>query len=98
MSNAVELVAALRRLNSYRRNVSDLANAVVRENEVLRAQLVRVKADAQFAHEDKLGWNDAWGEHPAHSRQEWRQEVGSEATQRGYWEWVAAKLEEATHG
>ena len=97
MSNAVELVAALRRLNSYRRNVSDLANAVVRENEVLRAQLIRLKADVQFANALKPGRDNEWGENPTHPRAPWICSVGSGDTQRSYWDWVAAR-QEATHG
>lgn len=34
------------------------------------------------------------GEHPQHPRSDWRYEVANGDTQRGYWEYVAAKLDE----
>lgn len=34
------------------------------------------------------------GQHPRFTRWDWKQEVASESTLRGYWEWVASKLEE----
>ena len=36
-----------------------------------------------------------WGEHPDFPVDEWQQEVASDDTRRGYWEWVKAKIEEA---
>lgn len=38
---------------------------------------------------------DGGGEHPAYTRDDWRQEVAEENTLRGYWDWVAAQLESA---
>lgn len=35
-----------------------------------------------------------WGEHPRFARSDWKYEVANGDTQRGYWEFVAAKLEE----
>jgi len=35
-----------------------------------------------------------WGEHPDYSLCDWRDEVICDHTRRGYWEWVAAKLDE----
>jgi hypothetical protein len=35
-----------------------------------------------------------WGEHPQHGRGVWKYEVANGDTQRGYWDYVAAKLEE----
>ena len=34
------------------------------------------------------------GEHPVYTRWDWRQEVASGSTIRGYWDWVAAQIEE----
>lgn len=34
------------------------------------------------------------GEHPIFTRGEWRDEVFSENTLRGYWEWVESQIEE----
>jgi hypothetical protein len=34
------------------------------------------------------------GEHPQYRRFDWRHEVNSDSTVRGYWDWVAAQLEE----
>lgn len=33
-------------------------------------------------------------EHPAHTRADWRAEVGAENTQLGYWDWVSHRVEE----
>jgi hypothetical protein len=35
-----------------------------------------------------------WGEHPQYGRGDWKYEVANGDTQRGYWDYVAAKLEE----
>jgi hypothetical protein len=40
---------------------------------------------------DKIG---EWGEHPEHGAADWRLEVAEGLTRRGYWDWVACKLEE----
>ncbi len=40
---------------------------------------------------DKVG---EWGEHPEHGAADWRLEAGEGLTRRGYWDWVACKLEE----
>jgi len=37
------------------------------------------------------------GEHPDHPRSDWKYEVANGDTQRGYWDYVAAKLEEETN-
>ncbi len=34
------------------------------------------------------------GEHPAHTWWDWYQQVAQRSTRRGYWDWVAAQLEE----
>lgn len=36
-----------------------------------------------------------WGEHPDHDPSDWRQEVENHDTRLGYWDWVAAKIDEA---
>lgn len=36
----------------------------------------------------------AWGEHPEWRRADWRHEVANNNTQRGYWDYVAAQLDE----
>jgi hypothetical protein len=36
-----------------------------------------------------------WGQHPEFPRSDWQYEVGNGDTQRGYWDFVAAKLDEA---
>ena len=43
--------------------------------------------------EDKYTGGAGWGEHPDWPRQDWRQEVASEDTQVGYWEWVFNKVQ-----
>ncbi len=35
-----------------------------------------------------------WGEDKAYPRDEWQREVWGGDTQRGYWDWVAAHLEQ----
>jgi hypothetical protein len=35
-----------------------------------------------------------WGEHPQYGREDWKYEVANGDTQGGYWDYVAAKLEE----
>lgn len=37
---------------------------------------------------------DAWSEHGDFPRADWRQEVGNGDTQRSYWGWVSARLDE----
>jgi hypothetical protein len=32
-----------------------------------------------------------WGEHPAFSSATWREEVETEQTRQGYWEWALAR-------
>jgi hypothetical protein len=36
-----------------------------------------------------------WGEHPDFAVDDWQQEVASDDTRKGYWEWVKAKIDEA---
>jgi hypothetical protein len=36
-----------------------------------------------------------WDDHPDYPSEDWRHEVANGDTRRGYWDWVAAKLEEA---
>lgn len=45
----------------------------------------------------ELSKRDWWGEHPDFSRADWRHEAGCGDTQRGYWNWISAKLEERDH-
>lgn len=52
-----------------------------------------VKSETQP--ESRLDGGDAWSEHKDHTRSEWRAEVSNGYTQRGYWDWVQAKLEGA---
>lgn len=42
---------------------------------------------------DKYSGPHSWGAHPKFSRFDWRQEVASESTQLGYWDWVAAQID-----
>lgn len=37
---------------------------------------------------------DGGGQHPEHTRADWRDEVLRDHTLRGYWDWVSAQLEE----
>ena len=37
---------------------------------------------------------DTWGEHPDHPVSDWTAEVDRNDTRLGYWEWVAARIEE----
>ena len=37
---------------------------------------------------------DLWGEHPKHSKSDWRYEVENGDTMLGYWEWVLCRLDE----
>lgn len=58
-----------------------------------------VKDEAELT-PDELGrkYADAdggWGEHPEYPAWDWRSEVASESTRRGYWDWVACQIEEA---
>jgi len=34
-----------------------------------------------------------WGEHPEYPVADWQQEVSSDHTHRGYWEWVLSCIE-----
>lgn len=36
-----------------------------------------------------------WGDHPDHAPEDWAYEVANCDTRQGYWDWVAAKVEEA---
>lgn len=42
---------------------------------------------------DKYGTATSWGEHPRQRRAFWREEVASEDTQSGYWEWVYNRIQ-----
>lgn len=39
------------------------------------------------------GERGVWGEHPDHPRSDWKIAVESDATNHGYWEWVACEIE-----
>ena len=39
---------------------------------------------------DKYGH---WGSHPTYTVADWQHEVSNDYTRRGYWEWVAKKIE-----
>lgn len=39
-------------------------------------------------------WGGSWGDHPDHSIEDWRYEVANNDTRLGYWEWVAARIDE----
>ncbi|MBD2745995.1 hypothetical protein IC232_04700 [Microvirga sp. BT688] len=41
------------------------------------------------------GIDSVWDDHPDYPSEDWQYEVGNGDTRRGYWDWVAAKLEEA---
>lgn len=43
-----------------------------------------------------VGTDDHWAEHARYTRTDWRKEVAENNTQRGYWSWVRARLEEET--
>lgn len=36
---------------------------------------------------------DPWGSDPVHTPWDWRQEVASDSTRLGYWDWVAVQRE-----
>jgi hypothetical protein len=44
--------------------------------------------------EDLIAQFGAWGEHPSYERAGWQYEVANGDTQRGYWDYVVAKLGE----
>jgi hypothetical protein len=37
---------------------------------------------------------DSWASHPLYSREDWKQEAQQGNTQRGYWDWVEAMIEQ----
>src|SRR3954452_4769817 len=41
------------------------------------------------------GIDSVWDDHPDFASEDWKYEVENGDTRRGYWDWVAAKLEEA---
>ncbi|QRM34823.1 hypothetical protein [Microvirga sp. VF16] len=41
------------------------------------------------------GIDSVWDDHPDYPSEDWKYEVENGDTRRGYWDWVAAKLEEA---
>jgi len=41
-----------------------------------------------------LNGYSVWDSHPDFPVEDWMQEVSEDATRRGYWEWVRAKMEE----
>ena len=44
---------------------------------------------------DEFGY---WKEHPEHSFEDWQYEVGNNDTRRGYWAWVANRIDDVTAG
>jgi hypothetical protein len=42
----------------------------------------------------QLGAEDSWASHPLCSREDWKQDVQQGNTQRGYWDWVEAMIEQ----
>lgn len=44
--------------------------------------------------ESLIAEQGTWGDHPIHRRGDWIIEVASHSTQRGYWDWVAASIEQ----
>ena len=43
---------------------------------------------------DKYDTADGWGQHPEYREQDWMAKILDGNTRRGYWEWVAAQIEE----
>lgn len=35
-----------------------------------------------------------WGEHPDHLVSDWKDEVSNDDDRRGYWSWVASRIEQ----
>jgi hypothetical protein len=42
----------------------------------------------------QLGAEDSWASHPLYGREDWKQEAQQGNTQRGYWDWVEAMIEQ----
>lgn len=62
---------------------------LARADHLLTADELRLK---YFDPDDRYGGQ---GEHPRFRKFDWRHEVNSGSTLRGYWEWVEAQIEEA---
>jgi hypothetical protein len=41
--------------------------------------------------------NGYWSEYPGYYAEDWQYEVANGDCRRGYWEWVAARIEEEAH-
>ena len=50
--------------------------------------------DKELSAEELAEKHVEWNSHPTHSVTDWQQEVNENNTRRGYWEWVAAQIEE----
>jgi len=53
------------------------------------------RADHQLATAKRLMDEDKWADYDVWPRAEWERETSEGNTQRGYWDWVFAKIEEA---
>ena len=42
---------------------------------------------------EKYDTDEGWGEHPIYTSWDWVQDVATRSTRRGYWDWVAAKID-----
>ena len=43
---------------------------------------------------EQLKAEDCWPSHPLYGRDDWKHEVSEGNTQRGYWDWVEARLQD----
>jgi hypothetical protein len=54
--------------------------------------------DALGLDELKMRHGGLWGSHTVFPVADWQHEVASGDTRRGYWEWVASRIEQAKEG
>lgn len=73
---------------------SDIAALLTDQGMVLRPVMDDCDMTAAELAEKYAGQDGSWGEHPEHHRRDWREEVQTDDTQLGYWDWVAARLAE----
>lgn len=60
-----------------------------------RADYLLTAGELRLRYFDANDRSGGQGEHPRFQKWNWRQEVASGSTLRGYWEWVEAQIEQA---
>lgn len=96
LNDAELLIRSIHRLMDGREwdsdTTSDIAALLTAQGMVIRPVMDDCDMTADELAEKYAGPDGTWGEHPEYPRGDWRDEVQTDDTQLGYWDWVVSKL------